>query len=211
MKQNLTIFPDNPTTWLLSGPAGSLEILTNTPKEAGNIVTIICHPHPLYQGTMNNKVVHTIARACHELHQRSVRFNFRGVGKSTGSYGNGVGEIEDLRTVIQWVQKVRPNDEIWLAGFSFGGYIASALAHQPFVKQLITVAPAVKHFNFSALPTIYCPWLIIQGDQDKIVDPHAVAALATKNPAHPKIAILPGAGHFFHGFLVDLKTILLKT
>jgi uncharacterized protein len=204
------IFPINETTFFISGPAGQLELLTapaDQPEK--NITVVICHPHPLYGGTMNNKVVTTLARTFKKMQMRTVRFNFRGVGKSAGKYAEGVGELDDLLAVLQWVQQVRPQDDIWLAGFSFGSYIAACGAHQwPDIKQLICVAPAVEHFSFKELYPFPCPWLVVQGEADEIVPPHLVFDWLASLSAPPTLIRMPDTSHFFHGKLGELRKLL---
>lgn len=199
-------FPSTETTFLLPGPAGNLELIATPPGETKrNAIAIICHPHPLFGGTMNNKVVSTLARSFKDLGLPTVRFNFRGVGKSEGKFDEGMGEVEDLLAVVKWVQKVSPETELWLAGFSFGGFIAASVAVQIPISQLVTVAPQVSRFTSISFPPITCPWILVQGDEDEIVSPEEVYAwVETLNPK-PKLIRLPGADHFFHGQLLVLR------
>lgn len=196
------------TTLLLPGPAGVLEaIVTSTNTEN---VAIVCHPHPLYGGTMNNKVVTTTCKALQTLGLTTIRFNYRGVGASTGEFGNFVGETADLLAIIEWVQNSIEKPRLWLAGFSFGAYIAAqgALQRSELVEQLISIAPAVNHADFSPFTVIKCPWLIIQGTADEIVPAVEVRAWAEQLPA--KLVEIPGASHFFHGKLIELRDIILQ-
>jgi alpha/beta superfamily hydrolase len=203
-------FPLTPSTFLLPGPAGAIECASTAPPpdiaRAG--VAIICHPHPLQGGTMNNKVVTTLERALHELGLATLRFNFRGVGASEGTYDHGVGESEDLLAIAQWLTRVRPHDVPWLAGFSFGSYVALRAAADLPVEQLIMVAPAVTLRNFAALPTPPCPWLVIQGEADEVVDPAAVYAYVAIHDPAPTLVRMPEAGHFFHRRLIELRQIV---
>jgi hypothetical protein len=169
MQVNPSEFPPAEGRISLQGPAGVLETLTTTPSLESDITAVVCHPHPLYGGTMNNKVVYTVARAFNELGLRTVRFNFRGVGKSEGGYGEGIGETDDLLAVLSWVKRTRPNDRVWLAGFSFGSFVAARAAQQWPTDQLVSIAPPVTHFDFTGFQLPSCPWLIVQGDQDEIV------------------------------------------
>lgn len=198
--------PQNPV--FISGPSGNLEAIIAPPvAESAPIVTIICHPHPLYGGTMNNKVVTTVARAMYDLGLWSLRFNFRGIGASQGVYGNGHGEVEDLLAVIDWVQQHFPKYNIWLAGFSFGAYIAMEGAARvgDAIQQLITIAPAVTHFEFHHGAKIHCPWLLLMGEADEIVAVGEVKKWVKKQPAHIKTIYFDGVSHFFHGFLSNLR------
>lgn len=195
----------------LPGAIGELEAITTYPAGEIKGVAVICHPHPLYAGTMHNKVVHTLARSLNELNLATVRFNYRGVGNSVGSYDHGIGETEDALAIIHWVEQVLPGKEIWLTGFSFGSFVAARAAaiHQN-VKQLITVAPSVEHFDFSTITHVPCPWLVIQGEKDEIVPPEKVYAWAAKQNHTLELVRVPEVGHFFHGALIQLKEIILE-
>ncbi len=138
---NPQIFPENDAHILIEGEAGQLELLTTSPDDQSTQnkgVAIICHPHPLHQGTMNNKVVHTLSKAFHNKGLYTVRFNYRGVGKSEGSYGDSIGEVADLLSVLKWVDSVLDSPAIYLAGFSFGAFIAARGAALHDCKQLCT-------------------------------------------------------------------------
>jgi alpha/beta superfamily hydrolase len=207
----MDFFPQKEQTFLLPGPSGDLEVLTSQHNEdvpAVPIIAIISHPHPLYGGTMNNKVVSTLARAFANLGIASVRFNFRGVGKSAGSFAEGEGELDDLLAIVDWVKTTKPDHKIWLAGFSFGAGVSAYAATKISPEQLVTIAPPVPRFGLLTLPTVACPWLIVQGEEDDVVIPTDVYAWAeTRNPA-PKLIRVPGAGHFFHGKLMELRLLL---
>jgi alpha/beta superfamily hydrolase len=200
-------FPCNQSL-TLAGPAGVLEALTLCPEAAvaATATAVILHPHSLHGGTMQNKVVHTLARAFGELGVASVRFNFRGVGASTGRFAHGEGETEDALAVIAWVRKQRPDTPVWLAGFSFGAYVALRAAAPAQVSGLITVAPAVHLYDFSTLVLPQCPWLLIQGEADEIVPVAAVRDWLSGIAPQPQTLFLPGVGHFFHGHLAELKS-----
>lgn len=206
-----TEFPCD-ATFLLPGPAGALEAITRCPSDdvvvAGTAV--ICHPHSLHGGTMHNKVVSTLARGFGELGLRTVRFNFRGVGASAGSFDHGQGETEDARAVLTWVRERRPRDEIWLAGFSFGGYVAVRATQRFEITRLVTVAPAVHLYDFASLPLPRVPWLIIQGDADEVVSAQAVRDWAQRQRPAPELVMLEGASHFFHQRLNDLRQAVVS-
>ena len=157
---------------------------------------------------MQNKVVHTLARAFAELGIASVRFNFRGVGASAGSFAHGEGETEDALAVIEWVRSRRPGAPIWLAGFSFGAYVALRAAATAQVYGLITLAPAVHLYDFSTLTLPQCPWLLIQGEADEVVPVEAVHDWLSGIAPQPQTLFLPDVGHFFHGHLNDLRSAL---
>ena len=203
----------------LAGPAGRLEALTACPPvcvhrtgreedRAGAATAVICHPHSLHGGTLHNKVVHTLARAFGALGARTLRFNFRGVGKSEGAYDRGVGETEDLLAVLEWVCARRPQDALWLAGFSFGAYVALRAAARFPVARLVLVAPPVPLYDFAALAP-RAPALIIQGEADEVVPAPAVREWAQGLQPAPQLVSLPGAGHFFHRRLNELYDIVL--
>ena len=192
----------------IPGPAGSLQVLVESPSAEGIAIAIICHPHPLHGGTLKNKVVHQLARAFRELGAVSIRFNFRGVGESDGQYDNGRGELDDLLTVVAWAKNRWPIRTLWLAGFSFGGVIALKGAQQLAPDWLVTVAPAVSYLPADRLTENSFPWLLIQGDQDEIVPADSVLDWFNALLHQPRLEILEGAGHFFHGRLNDLRQIV---
>lgn len=198
----------------IAGPLGDLEteITYTSPIEPATIekIAIICHPHPLQQGSMDNKVVTTIAKAFNKLTIPAIRFNYRGVGQSVGTYGDMVGEVEDCQAIIDWVKSQYPRAKIILAGFSFGAYIAAKACADNLrdVAYLCTVAPSVERMPFDALPYIDCQWLVIMGDEDEIVRPVAVFEWFERLRANKQLIKFPGAKHFFHGKLVDLQNTL---
>jgi alpha/beta superfamily hydrolase len=203
-------FPDRDGTLLLPGPAGAIELACALP-EAGIAragVAIVCHPHPLQGGTMHNKVVTIVERALLELGLAVVRFNFRGIGKSEGEHDNGIGETEDLVAIAAWLRKVGPGDVLWLGGFSFGGYVALRATARLQPAQLILVAPPVGRWDFAEFAAPTCPWLIVQGEDDEVVDPKAVFAWAESVKPAPHLVRMPETGHFFHRRLMDLRGVL---
>lgn len=203
-------FPTEETTFLLPGPAGNIEILTTPaiPDKEIAATAIICHPHPLHGGTMTNKVVTTLARVFYDVGLRTVRFNFRGVGQSEGVYDHGIGETEDVIAIANWLKKACPGEVVWLAGFSFGGFVAARAATRLPIAKLITVAPQASRFQSETLPAITCPWLIIQGEQDEVVSPTEVYAWVETLDPKPTLVKLPSAGHFFHGQLMELRKVV---
>lgn len=202
----LTATAKNEVIELIQGPAGQLEVAVSAPLDASrSALGIVCHPHPLFGGTMNNKVVTTLVKTFQHLGLYSARFNFRGVGRSAGQFDHGVGELEDLLAVVGWLQQQHPGREIWLAGFSFGAYVAAKAATQLPVNQLITVAPAVEHFPMQTLPPIRCPWVVVQGEKDDVVPPEAVFDWVASRAPEPTLLRFPEAGHFFHGQLGELR------
>jgi uncharacterized protein len=193
----------------ISGPTGAIEAIAEDPGEAGSHYAVVCQPHPLFGGTMDNKVVFTVARALQETGIPTLRFNFRGVGASAGAYDEGRGETADADAVAAWGEQRWRGRRLVLAGFSFGAYVAVRLAQKRATEQLITVAPPVNLFDFSSLPPPACPWLIIQGDADDVVDPKSVFAWVETLKPTPRVTVLPGAGHFFHGRLRELREAVI--
>jgi uncharacterized protein len=193
----------------LPGPAGALEAVVADPKIAAASYGVICHPHPLFGGTMENKVVTTVARAMHELGIPSVRFNFRGVGASAGAFDQGIGETGDADAVASWGAERWPGRTLIIAGFSFGGYVALRLAQGRPARQLITIAPAVQLID-RASPVPPCPWMVVQGDADDVVDPAAVIDWVDGLDPRPRLVVLPGVGHFFHGRLHELRDAVVN-
>ncbi|MGI9290141.1 MAG: alpha/beta hydrolase [Gammaproteobacteria bacterium] len=195
----------------IPGPIGAIEALLETPESAvADRLAVLCHPHPQFQGTMHNKVVHTLARAMNDLQIPALRFNFRGVGSSEGSYGEGHGEVQDVYAVVEYVSQRWPSASIWLGGFSFGAVVSARAAVQVAPERLVSIAPAVNVLGkeLQSIPTM--PWLIVQGDTDDVVpEPEVTAWVKTLEPS-PDYVVLPGVGHFFHGHLVDLRTLLTE-
>jgi uncharacterized protein len=199
-------FPSQESTFLFPGTVGDIEVLTTVPDHPQPTASvIICHPHPLYGGTMQNKVVSTLARAFQNLNLRTVRFNFRGVGKSAGVHDEGRGEAIDVIVLAQWLKTLFPTDALWLAGFSFGGFVAASAATQLSVARLVSVAPQVSRFLSPKLPAVTCPWIIVQGERDEVVSPEEVYAWVETLWPRPQLIRLPNAGHFFHGQLLELR------
>jgi alpha/beta superfamily hydrolase len=205
------IFPDDATI-AFPGPVGRIEVATALPDanvaRAGT--ALICHPHPLHGGTMQNKVVTTAERALRELGLATVRFNFRGVGSSEGTYDEGHGETDDAIALAQWIAKVRPNDVLWLCGFSFGSFVALNAAQKLPVAQLISIAPPVERYDFTHLPPPACPWLVVMGDADDVVEPAAVFAWVETLDPKPTLERMVDAGHFFHGRLIELREAIKR-
>lgn len=202
----------------IAGPVGDLQALLDASpgehaRQAGGVktthVAVICHPHPLYGGTMTNKVVHMLAKSFNELGVPAVRFNFRGVGASAGTYDEGNGETDDAVAVLDWAAAKWPHAGLWLAGFSFGGAVAIKAAVRRDVVRLVTVAPAIQRVAVDAAKLPTCPWLLIQGDKDELVNCTDVQQWAGSLQSPPQLAVLPGVDHFFHGRLNDLRDAVI--
>lgn len=195
----------------IPGPCGNLEAFIDGPTQSPKkLLAIICHPHPQFEGTMNNKVVTTLAKVMQTLGIVALKFNFRGVGKSEGEYGHVKGELDDLRAVIAWAKEHYPDYRFVLAGFSFGSYIATKVATELHPVALITVAPPVHHNDFANLPEINFPWIVVQGEADEVVPPGEVFAWIKTLSKPPKLLRMPGVSHFFHGQLIPLRDELVR-
>ena len=203
-------FPCSPGPVTIPGPAGPLEALVGCPDAQSEkpAQAVICHPHPLYGGSMQNKVVHTLARSFAELGMRTLRFNFRGVGRSAGSYNGGDGESDDLAAVAGWARDRYPQAETWFAGFSFGAYVALRVAARWPVSRVVLVAPPVNLYDFSALPSPGRTAIVIHGDEDEIVPIRGVEDWIASLQAPPALFVIHGASHFFHRRLGDLRVSL---
>ncbi len=203
-------FPGEGSEFFLTGPAGRLECLADCPKtdKIRQATAVLCHPHPRHGGTMRNKVVTIMERALRELGLCTVRFNYRGVGESEGEFDDGIGESEDLYSVVEWVRRVRPDTDLWLGGFSFGAYITLQVAQELPVRQLITIAPPVERYGFDHLMPPNCPWLVVQGEEDDVVSPQAVQDWVNALDQKPDLVMMEGTGHFFHRRLMDLRGLI---
>lgn len=203
-------FPVERTELFLLGPAGRIECAVDVPEDDVErpATIVICHPHPQHGGTMHNKVITILERSMRELGLRTVRFNFRGVGDSEGSFDDGYGETDDLFAVVEWVRRTRPNDALWLGGFSFGAYIALRGAINLEVGQLICIAPPAGEYAMETLDHPGCPWLIVQGDEDDVVNVDTVRSWVDSLDPPPGLIIMDKADHFFHRRLMDLRGLL---
>jgi alpha/beta superfamily hydrolase len=193
----------------LEGPAGKLEGLLETEDETGALAcAVVCHPHPLHGGTMHNKVVHMLARSFVGQGFVTLRFNFRGVNESEGRFDDGKGELEDVLAAMDYLEAQYADLPLWLAGFSFGAAISLLAAIERKPAGLISIAPAVSRLPHGLPSQPECPWLILQGDQDELVDVDETIAWVNELEPGPELQILEGAEHFFHGKLVLLRKAL---
>lgn len=209
----MTFRPPIPTALQLAGAAGAIEALLEEPADAGTVAAfgVVCHPHPLFGGSMTNKVVHTLARGWQELGVPTLRFNFRGVGASAGSYDEGRGETTDAVQLIDWGRQRWPGATPWIAGFSFGSFVALRAAQSAAPGLLVTVAPPVGRWDFTGLVAPAAPWLIVQGDRDELVDVEAVRGFVRSfAPRPPSLEVMTGAEHFFHGRLHELRDLVRR-
>jgi alpha/beta superfamily hydrolase len=191
------------TDAVINGPDGRIEAKYHNAKDASAPVALILHPHPEHGGNMNNKVTYALYKSFVNSGFKAVRFNFRGVGKSEGKFGDGEGELADAACVLDWVQASSPHaTSFWIAGFSFGAWIAmQLLMRRPELDGFIAVSPPANLYNFEFLAPCPVSGLMIQGDQDQIVDKDSVVMLADRLSAQRGIAvskaIINGADHFF--------------
>jgi len=194
----------------IAGPAGALEALVELPEASVPArVAVICHPHPLHGGALTNKVVYTLARTLQARGAVALRFNFRGVGASEGQHDGGVGEIEDALSAVAYAAARWPGTQLILAGFSFGANVALRAAERSAPQWLICVAPAVALLR-GPVARPKCPWLIVQGDADEIVDAAQVQRWAAGFTPPPQLQMLEGVGHFFHGKLHELGELVSR-
>ncbi|WP_077002365.1 alpha/beta hydrolase [Variovorax sp. KK3] len=196
----------------LRGAAGAIAALRDPAAEGvpARGVAVIAHPHPLFGGTMDNKVVQTLARAFIACGWTAVRFNFRGVGGSEGVHDEGRGEREDMQKVIE---QVAPEGPLAIAGFSFGAFVASCTAAplwaQRDIKQVVLVGTAAARFSVAALPPeAHERTLVVHGESDDTVPLAAVMDWA--RPQSLPVTVVPGGGHFFHGQLPLLKGLVVR-
>lgn len=195
---------------ILNGPEGRLEGRYQHTKKENGPIALILHPHPQHGGTMNNKVVYTLYQSFARQGCSVLRFNFRGVGRSQGVYDRGEGELSDAASALDWLQAYNPNAEsCWVAGFSFGAWIGmQLLMRRPEINGFVSVAPPASLYDFNFLAPCPASGLIVQGDQDQIVDPAAVQALAKKLTNQRGVIVtchsVPGADHFFRDKIGEL-------
>lgn len=191
-------------------PAGQLEGLLETPSNfAGIAAAAVCHPHPLYGGSMQNKVVVRMANAMQECGLATLRFNFRGIGRSSGAYSEGTGELEDALTALDYLQRQRPARKLLAGGFSFGAWIAlQAAARRSDINQVVAAGTPVESFNFSFLQQVRAPVAFIQGELDSFGLPPALEQVRLLLPATSTLAIVKHADHFFTGRLALFQQLI---
>lgn len=192
---------------LIAGPAGVLEVALNVPESKPRGIALVAHPHPQQGGTLDNKVAQTLARTFAGLGYASARFNFRGAGKSEGEFADGIGETDDALAALAWVRDKFPDVAQLppvLAGFSFGSYVQTRVAHTVAVERLVMVGAAVKRFPIEQVPA---DTIVIHGEEDDVVALGDVFAWA--RPQLLPVIVFPGCGHFFHGRLAQLQQVIV--
>lgn len=196
---------DHPARPVIPGPSGRLEGMLELPEAAPRAIAVACHPHPQHEGTMHNKVVHTLARAFVESGAATLRFNFRGVGRSEGEFDRAVGETADALAAVQWMRDRFSDLPLWLGGFSFGAQVSIQACGKARPDCLVSIAPPVERFGDLRPARPDAPWLLMQGEADEVVEPGGVFRWAESYEPPPRIERFPGVGHFFHGNLTPLK------
>jgi len=191
----------------VDGPAGPLETLVHAPAAPPRGIALVCHPHPLQGGTLDNKVVQTLAKTFFAMRYVAVRFNFRGVGHSAGTFDEGLGETEDALAVLAYARR-RYGEAlpVALAGFSFGSYVQTRVAQRVHAERLVLVGPAVGRFPVQEVPA---DTIVIHGEEDDVVPLADVFAWA--RPQQLPIVVFPGCGHFFHGRLPQLARVVASS
>nr|WP_328702864.1 alpha/beta hydrolase [Arenibaculum pallidiluteum] len=195
---------------IMNGPAGRLEGRYHHSKQPNAPIALFLHPHPQQGGTMNNKVVYTLFHAFARRGFSCLRFNFRGVGRSQGTYDRGEGELSDAASALDWLQTYNPNaSTCWIAGFSFGAWIGmQLLMRRPEIDGFVSIAPPANVFDFSFLAPCPASGLIIHGKSDEHVPEASVAKLVNKLSSQRDIRIdfrqVEGANHFFGNHVEEL-------
>ena len=196
---------DKRETVILPGPAGKLEVVINRPAQAPRGIALIAHPHPLYGGTLDNKVAQILATTFSELDCVALRMNFRGVGQSEGKHDDGRGESDDMLFLADYAKREFGELPIFLAGFSFGGFVQTKVATQLAIRQMVLVAPAAGRFDVAEVKP---DTLVIHGELDDTVPLKAIMDWA--RPQNLPVVVIPGADHFFHRRLHLIKQLVVQ-
>jgi uncharacterized protein len=209
VRLNAPILTSAPERRLIDGPAGPLECLLE-PGAAGmpaRGLGLVCHPHPLHGGSMDNKVAQTLARGFAQAGWRALRFNFRGVGASQGQWAEGAGEIDDALAVLNAYRQ--PGEALVLGGFSFGAFVASQVAARlhgsDAPRRVVLLGAAAGSFDVAPVPA---DSLVIHGEADDVIP--LAAVLDWARPQQLPVLVFPGTGHFFHGQLVRLRGLIAQ-
>jgi alpha/beta superfamily hydrolase len=194
---------------LYPGPVGQIEAVLMIPENpTTQSMAVLGHPHSLQGGSMSNKVVTTMARAFRDVGLRSLRFNFRGVGLTEGQFDHGRGESEDMLAWMQSLKTLEPDLNFVLAGFSFGSYVTHRTACQWTPNWLLSIAPPIERYDYHQDPQ--CPWVVIQGDADEVVDAQGVFDFVAHYPRPIELISFEHTGHFFHGQLLKLREVVVQ-
>ena len=196
--------PRNAERLIVDGPAGDIEVVIDAPSASPRGIALVCHPHPLQGGTLDNKVAHTLAKTFHAMGYVATRFNFRGVGRSAGTFDEGNGETDDALTVLRHVRgRFGEALPVALAGFSFGSFVQTRVADKVPAEGLVLVGPAVNRFALQRVPD---GTIVVHGEEDDVVP--LADVLAWARPQELPVVVFPGCGHFFHGRLLQLARIV---
>ena len=191
---------------LLPGAAGAIEVMLSAPRETARGFAVICHPHPLFGGAMSNKVVYTLASCAQKAGLYALRFNFRGVGRSEGAHDQGLGETDDVLTLVGWMRQHLPDAPLVLMGFSFGAFVSLRAAAQARPVAQVSIAPPFsKYVNQPVPPHPQCPWLVMHSTDDEVVDYTDTLRILQNFDPPPQLVTVQGAGHLFHGRLADIE------
>lgn len=196
----------NPRTlerYTIPGPAGALEVALNVPPAPHAGIALVAHPNPVEGGTLDNKVVHTLAKTLFALSYVAVRFNYRGVGASEGTFDEGTGETDDALAALEHARERIGDLPIVLAGFSFGAFIVSKVAATHTPQRIVLVGPAVGRFAVARVPA---DTIVVHGEEDDVVP--LASVLEWARPQELPITVFPGCGHFFHGRLPQLARVI---
>jgi len=194
-----------------SGPEGRIEGRYHQNETKGAPIVVVMHPHPLYGGTMNNKITYNLYKAFVNAGFSALRFNFRGIGKSQGKFDDGIGELADAATALDWIQQQNMDTSAcWLAGFSFGAWISmQLLMRRPEINGFVSVSPPANIYDFSFLSPCPTPGLITMGDSDEIVTEDSVSKLAGKlssqKGANIEYKLIHGADHYYRNNLDEFN------
>ncbi len=199
---------------LIDGPVGALEAL-HLPVADARGIALVCHPNPSQGGTMLNKVVSTLQRTARDSGLATLRFNYRGTGKSAGEHDMHSGEVDDAQAALAWLQEQYPALPVYLLGFSFGGFVAGSLSGRLqqagiLVEQLYLVAPAVMRFDAEHSLASDCKLSIIQPENDEVIDPELVYQWSAGLTQPHELLKVAECGHFFHGRLPELKQLVAE-
>jgi len=196
--------PRNAERLIVAGPVGDVEVVIDAPSASPSGIALVCHPHPLQGGTLDNKVAHTLAKTFHAMGYVATRFNFRGVGRSAGVFDEGNGETDDALAVLRHLRsRFGEALPVALAGFSFGSFVQTRVAAQVSPEGLVLVGPAVNRFPLQQVPA---ETIVVHGEEDDVVPLADVFAWA--RPQELPVVVFPGCGHFFHGRLLQLARIV---
>lgn len=199
---------------IIPGPEGRIEARYHHAEQPGAPIAVVLHPHPLYGGTMNNKIVYHLYHAFVKFGFSVMRFNFRGVGRSQGTYDEGIGELSDAASALDWLQQQNPEaSTCWIGGFSFGSWVAmQLLMRRPEIEGFVTVAPPANLYDFSFLAPCPSSGLIVQGNRDEIVPFESVEKLKDKVITQKGRTIdytqIDGADHYFRNQLDELNNVV---